>query len=102
METKIEKMQEYISKEGNKKETMTPDLQSKYHKEIQQLKDTINQMKIDHVKEVEGLKSQCEQANEKAEKLDAQSKKLKTALKNSQALQEQNSKLLKEKLDKAK
>jgi len=97
METKMEKMHEYMSKDGNKKETMTTDLQSKYHKEIQQLKDTINQMKIEHLKEVEGLKAQCDQANEKAEKIDAQSKKLKTALKNSQALQEQNSKQLKEK-----
>jgi len=102
METKMEKMQEYMSKDGNKKETMTTDLQSKYHKEIQQLKDIINQMKTDHAKETEGLKAQCDQANEKAEKVDAQSKKLKTALKNSQALQEQNSKQLKEKLDKAK
>ncbi len=102
METKLEKMQEYISKEGNKKENMTPDLQAKYHKEIQQLKDAISQMKIDHVKEVEALKSQLDQANEKVEKLDSTSKKLKTALKNSQSLQEQNSKQLKEKLDKAK
>jgi len=34
--------------------------------------------------------------------LESQLKKVKSALKNSQALQEQNSKLLKEKLDKAK
>jgi len=51
---------------------------------------------------VETLTRQRDEANERAEKLDANLKKLKVQLKSNQGLQEQNSKILKEKLDKAK
>lgn len=43
-----------------------------------------------------------QEASDKAEKLDVQVKKLKTMVKTAQESQEQNTKLLKDKLDKAK
>ena len=48
------------------------------------------------------LQLQNQTANDRIEKLEGHIKKLKAAVKNSQSVQEQNSKLLKQKLDKAK
>jgi len=48
------------------------------------------------------LTTQRDEALDRAEKLDASLKKLKVQLKSNQSLQEQNNKILKEKLDKAK
>lgn len=102
LEAKTEKSQELFVQEFAQRDASAAELHTKFHKEIQGLKDLNDKMKLEHQKEVNDLKRQKDDAYDKVEKLDAQVKKLKVTLKTSQHLQEQNSKLLKEKLDKAK
>lgn len=45
-------MQDSLTKEGNKREVSSSELQSKYQKEVQNLKDHLKQITNENIKEV--------------------------------------------------
>lgn len=52
LEVKCEKSQELFMQEVSQRDTSAAELHSRFHKEIQGLKDKNDQMKLEHQKEV--------------------------------------------------
>lgn len=52
MEARMGKLQELLLQEGGRREASTAEIHNKYQKEIQSLKDTINEIKTEHAIEV--------------------------------------------------
>ena len=52
MSTKLDKLQELANFEGSKKDTVRADIEIKYQKEIQTLREKASQMNTDHTAQV--------------------------------------------------
>ena len=104
MESRLQKAQETIKKyiENDEKSLNNLEIQRNYKIEIENLNNVMIEIKSKYTTEINEVKKQRDNALEKIEGLEEQIKKLKLTLKTTHTLQDQHSKILKERMDVAK